>query len=1353
MIGSQASYISDRKNADDMDDERNANIVFMYLCRLEEARTWMKHVIQKSYNKNENISTEYINKINKLLSRLPEPGVQLEQSLRDGVLISILSLGLLNFDVNTEKLPTNLKKLNMSNVFDIGQNYDTFFKMLSNRENGFFHSEENYDNYEELSPDENCPPETDISPVKSTLPISNPTSPTEPSKIRNLHFKHTDNINIFLKTCQFLGLRSFYLPETTDIYDCKNIPRLIYSVHTLAHLLYNKNYGTPSIQNISEESIGFTTQQISEMERALQELGILDSLPQFHKIGGLIKKEVSRDEAKEYAALLAINLAIDEQNLGKFSDGVGKFKDVLGFNIVDLEFDEDFVAKLVDLKMNKTPKIDETEEELCLLGMDEIQEELDMFYFNRAVDVSDQGVFQRILARFNLEIPASHSEQKYFKAFLSEKESLGDFSRPTVHDLFHSIQESNDRANQWLQLESDGTIAKIQANIRTYNTRKKYQKRLTYLNSLENEAVTIQRAYRYMKLRERADYFMENEGRIVFLQRKIKNFLYQRRLQKISLYLVQVVKIQTWYRKCVWRKAYKDLLNSSIDRPVKVKNLVKFLPIYMNNLEKSKSEAILIKQLKTEILMKIKNNEEKEGSVRSIEKKTSCLINNRKTVEDLHELKKKVKKKGGDVNQFVIDDQKNKNEMLAFIEKCENLVGYLTYEKPIILAHLLNEMSHVKSSKFYMNVVMNLYSKGGTEQELFMMVKLMVEMLKQEFQKKLENGDGKGLNASFLSSFHTIYLLIHKFCRTHTETHEKIKMLLKSTCENIITESIKEVKNLSFFESINDFQKIGKSPSIIGSKSIRSGSFTESMSKASLESNGSQVLDIPENCLAIVSEKMKQHVDEVVKVLRQKGGVLLPFHVKWVCFEFQKLILKNLPDSEIDPVKITAQIICEKLLAPVINAPDGFSLFKTDHKNTDNKITEEELVPSGARKLLGLVSSLFTRCAKRELYNEERYPRESICFNNFIREKHLDICKFVRKEVLSFTIEDSPQSFYKISDYSTETLVKPTVNLKIRELLELLKTSEKHVEPSFRLKKIPGPEFFDGPKNKSPSKTEKLEKIDNVNTLDTQITLNLRFDKQHTFDETNYKLQEKLAKLKENIVKLLPEICRIQPKMTDLDAFFEFRKDSKISEGLVKILEKIDESCQELKSAKMLPEYSAYRTLCHLIRTNIVEVEKTRRIRRSEIEVLRANLQDLVRKSEFINGQIDIFNDYYQNSLSDQQAKSDKNNKKDKQKKHEHTARELHSKKIILSVGRIPVVQYKNVTITMKNIKSDVFHVKIVYKKENIFDGTFESDVLYDAMAKQIEKITLFDTTVGGFEVDANRMLFFVNKNFLASKK
>ena len=142
-------------------------------------------------------------------------------------------------------------------------------------------------------------------------------------------------------------------------------------------------------------------------------------------------------------------------------------------------------------------------------------------------------LFQRILARFNLEIPVDHSEEKYFRTFHYEKSSLGDFSKPTVYDLFTSIQESTDRANNWLKLEADGTIAKIQAGVRGFNIRTDYRRRLDYLNSLTDEAVIIQRAYRFMKLRQRADYFMDNEEKIVFLQRKIRKYLQEKRFAEI----------------------------------------------------------------------------------------------------------------------------------------------------------------------------------------------------------------------------------------------------------------------------------------------------------------------------------------------------------------------------------------------------------------------------------------------------------------------------------------------------------------------------------------------------------------------------------------------------------------------------------------------------------------------------------------------------------------------------------------------------------------------------------------------------------------------------------------------------
>ena len=43
-----------------------------------------------------------------------------------------------------------------------------------------------------------------------------------------LHFRHTDNINYFLKALASVGLPEIFQPETTDIYDGKNIPRYFF---------------------------------------------------------------------------------------------------------------------------------------------------------------------------------------------------------------------------------------------------------------------------------------------------------------------------------------------------------------------------------------------------------------------------------------------------------------------------------------------------------------------------------------------------------------------------------------------------------------------------------------------------------------------------------------------------------------------------------------------------------------------------------------------------------------------------------------------------------------------------------------------------------------------------------------------------------------------------------------------------------------------------------------------------------------------------------------------------------------------------------------------------------------------
>ena len=50
---------------------------------------------------------------------------------------------------------------------------------------------------------------------------------------QGLQFRHTDNINHWFNAMEHIGLPKIFFPETTDIYDKKNMPRVIYCLHAL----------------------------------------------------------------------------------------------------------------------------------------------------------------------------------------------------------------------------------------------------------------------------------------------------------------------------------------------------------------------------------------------------------------------------------------------------------------------------------------------------------------------------------------------------------------------------------------------------------------------------------------------------------------------------------------------------------------------------------------------------------------------------------------------------------------------------------------------------------------------------------------------------------------------------------------------------------------------------------------------------------------------------------------------------------------------------------------------------------------------------------------------------------------
>uniref|UniRef100_A0A8B9JVT8 IQ motif containing GTPase activating protein 3 n=1 Tax=Astyanax mexicanus TaxID=7994 RepID=A0A8B9JVT8_ASTMX len=120
-------------------------------------------------------------------------------------------------------------------------------------------------------------------------------------------FRHTDNINHWRNAMAEVGLPTIFHPETTDIYDKKNMPRTVYCIHALSLYLFRLGLA-PQIHDLCGK-VKFTEEEINNMKRELDKYGI--QMPAFGKIGGILANELSVDEAAVHAAVIAINEAVE----------------------------------------------------------------------------------------------------------------------------------------------------------------------------------------------------------------------------------------------------------------------------------------------------------------------------------------------------------------------------------------------------------------------------------------------------------------------------------------------------------------------------------------------------------------------------------------------------------------------------------------------------------------------------------------------------------------------------------------------------------------------------------------------------------------------------------------------------------------------------------------------------------------------------------------------------------------------------------------------------------------------------------------------------------------------------------
>ncbi|KAH9264778.1 hypothetical protein BASA83_011746 [Batrachochytrium salamandrivorans] len=110
-----------------------------------------------------------------------------------------------------------------------------------------------------------------------------------------LQFKHSDNINYLFTAMHIVGLPEVFFFELTDLYDRKNIPKVIYCVHALSHLLAKKGR-TPYIKNLVGK-LEFTDEVLHATAQGLEDAAVL--MPSFGNIQSVLAAELQDETPKE----------------------------------------------------------------------------------------------------------------------------------------------------------------------------------------------------------------------------------------------------------------------------------------------------------------------------------------------------------------------------------------------------------------------------------------------------------------------------------------------------------------------------------------------------------------------------------------------------------------------------------------------------------------------------------------------------------------------------------------------------------------------------------------------------------------------------------------------------------------------------------------------------------------------------------------------------------------------------------------------------------------------------------------------------------------------------------------------
>lgn len=1175
--------------------------------------------------------------------------------------------------------------------------------------------------------------------------------------------------------------------ETTDLYNKKNIPKVIYCVHALAHFLASKGLAD-NIDGLGGD-LSFSEEQLRATKRGLDTAGV--QMPNFDNIARDLGNEPKEPQLSEEELLY--------QELSQHSNGfTGMTANCLGLmersrqynSLLEARFTyAHFMAHVEGFRKRYTYQ------EQRNLYVDIVVWSIIILAHLRGMLVrwsflqlkkgirNRIAIYQKVQAHVYGTLARSRFDEIYsdlqsFDAFGDRNINLQAYARGGIQ-----------RRRLWeiyIELgKSMPGIIGLQETIRARQHRVTFLRRHTYL--LRNIAKIVKaqsivrgrqdrKAYEQLRL-DMAFYqnqYMRSQARI---RGVISRKAFMQRLTYFKDNLAKIVTIQSFVRARQQGQVYKQLTDG---KNVAVGTIKKF-GYLLEDTDLDLEQEIELQSARKLVVEKIKENAALEARATDLEIKIGLLVKNKVTLDEVIAATKRPDAKSHDPYVQVLfgkneaDNLHHNEYSLQGLDKDsqERLAGYqqlfyLLQTEPAYLARLFKEFNRGSTSgrikKVLETVVMTMFCYAQNPREQYLLLKLIQRSIHEEMENVTRLSDMQSGNFMFIK------LVLH-YTRGSKERY-----YLRHSLGPIVGMIIKDQDLDLEIDPVEIYR------ALINAEETRSGKPTKKKMLVTAEEalQNKQVRTIFIRHLQQLRTIAEHILFEIFGSLKD-----LPYGLRYIAREIKRALVAKFPNEDPQRIhKIVGNLVYYRYINPALVAPEGFDIVQT-------------VISPMQRKNLAEVSKLLNMINFGETFEVDEEKKQNLHYKDLNRYILRSSEKFSQWTAAVAEVGEPEDHLgnYKFADWTRTS--RPSIYITPREIFWMhqvladkidVLAPPRRMDPMREILK----ELKEGPVVPEDLPTNNGSHI--CLTLTNRAELFARTDASSEIDalvaETKHLV---LSVIKVQTGKSLYDIL-IQPVSNREEIMWQAvllqgntlrheRSRSKRSReaqnkelgiGILdvstitfgELKAKTLENVLRLEKAKRITRKDNYQGLLNQIAIDIRDKNRKGVARSKELENLRNTLNRLRFKREYLDDQIATFNEYIESSMANLQ-----NHKKDKKKfilpftrqyfhqrdlqkqgkvpqfgSYKYTAQQLYERGILCSVDGHTTAAYRGITVTISCDQIGIFtaHADILGMMD-VADETITLEALLDMQFRNTQTVKMFD---GMVLLNVNLLLFLITKKF-----